>query len=39
MDDQLFVDSYQHIPDRGRYDKVEKFENPAAREGKVFHKK
>jgi hypothetical protein len=35
------VGSYQHVFDKGRYDKVEKLENPAApaREGKVFHKK
>jgi hypothetical protein len=41
IDDQLLVGSYQHISDRGRYDKAEKFENLAvpAREGKIFHKK
>jgi hypothetical protein len=41
IDDQLFVGSYQHISDRGRYYEVEKFENPArpASEGKIFYKK
>jgi hypothetical protein len=35
------VGSYQHVSDRGRYDKVEKLENLAgpAGEGKIFHKK
>jgi hypothetical protein len=41
IDDQLFVGCYQDVSDRGRYDKVEKLENPAgpAREVKTFHKK
>jgi hypothetical protein len=41
IDDQRFVSFYQHVSDRGRYDKVEKLENPVApaREGKSFHKK
>jgi hypothetical protein len=44
IDDQLFMGSYQHVSDKGRYDKVEKLEkleNPAApaREGKISHKK
>jgi hypothetical protein len=30
MDDQLSVASYQHISDRGRYDKLEELENPAS---------
>jgi hypothetical protein len=39
--DQLFVGSYQHISDRGRYDKVEQLGSPArpAPESKIFHKK
>jgi hypothetical protein len=44
IDDQLFVGSYQHVPDGGRYDRLEKLEklekeNPAAPDCKIFHKK
>jgi hypothetical protein len=40
IDDQLFVGSYRHLSDRGRYNKVEKLENPAAPASncQIYHK-
>jgi hypothetical protein len=42
IDDERFVSSYQHVLDRGRYDRLEKLEklkNPAAPDCKIVHKK
>jgi hypothetical protein len=41
IDDERFVGSYQHVLDRGRYDRLEKLKNPAAPapDCKIVHKK